>query len=62
MTRYALNASASSLFLLDEEKAGVVNHMRWPLGKKYSVPILRTSPVFSVGYEKRQASFNQRCH
>jgi HD-GYP domain-containing protein (c-di-GMP phosphodiesterase class II) len=37
MTLYALSASASSLLLLDEEKAGVVNrYSDGPLGKKYS--------------------------
>jgi HD-GYP domain-containing protein (c-di-GMP phosphodiesterase class II) len=37
MTLYALNASASSLILLDEEKAGVINkYADGPLGKKFS--------------------------
>jgi HD-GYP domain-containing protein (c-di-GMP phosphodiesterase class II) len=37
MTLYALSASASSLFLLDEEKQGVVNkYADGPLGKKFS--------------------------
>jgi HD-GYP domain-containing protein (c-di-GMP phosphodiesterase class II) len=48
MTRYALNASASSLFLLDEEKAGVVNqYADGPLGKKYSRSYLKNQPGVS---------------
>ena len=36
MTRYALNASASSLLLIDEEKKGVLNtYADGPLGKQY---------------------------